>query len=45
MHGRKHAIDAVLAVIANAQSGQVPVFTSDADVARLVDADIVVRPL
>ncbi|WP_460066651.1 hypothetical protein [Streptomyces sp. YKOK-I1] len=31
MHGHKYAIDAVLAVIARQQKGQVTVFTSDVD--------------
>lgn len=31
LHGHKYAIDAVLAVVAQAQRGQVTVFTSDVD--------------
>lgn len=31
LHGHKHAIDAVLAVIARRQKGQITVFTSDVD--------------
>ncbi|HBF78772.1 MAG TPA: hypothetical protein DD420_02175 [Streptomyces sp.] len=43
-HGHKYAIDAVLAVIARRQKGQVTVFTSDVeDLERLVPESIVVR--
>lgn len=44
LHGHKYAIDAVLAVIARQQKGQVTVFTSDVDdLERLVPDSIVVR--
>ncbi|MFW6691591.1 hypothetical protein [Streptomyces sp. MAR4 CNX-425] len=44
MHGHKHAIDAVLAVIAREQPGQVTVFTSDVDdLERLVPSTILVK--
>jgi predicted nucleic acid-binding protein len=44
LHGHKHAIDAVLAVIARQQKGQVTVFTSDVDdLERLVPDRIVVK--
>ncbi|AEN11321.1 MULTISPECIES: PIN domain-containing protein [unclassified Streptomyces] len=44
LHGHKYAIDAVLAVIARRQKGQVTVFTSDVeDLERLVPESIVVR--
>jgi hypothetical protein len=44
LHGHKHAIDAVLAVVARQQKGQVTVFTSDVDdLERLVPGSIVVR--
>ncbi|MEW1548254.1 PIN domain-containing protein [Streptomyces tsukubensis] len=44
LHGHKHAIDAVLAVIARQQQGQVTVFTSDADdLEALVPDTIVVK--
>ncbi|MER5974167.1 hypothetical protein ABT112_31415 [Streptomyces sp. NPDC002055] len=43
LHGHKHAIDAVLAVIARQQQGQVTVFTSDVDdLERLIPDRIVV---
>jgi hypothetical protein len=43
LHGHKHAIGAVLAVIARQQKGQVTVFTSDVDdLERLVPDSIVV---
>ncbi|MFF0450078.1 PIN domain-containing protein [Streptomyces sp. NPDC004609] len=43
-HGHKYAIDAVLAVIARQQKGQVTVFTSDVDdLERLVPDRIVVK--
>ncbi|MFJ9031481.1 hypothetical protein ACIRQP_23755 [Streptomyces sp. NPDC102274] len=43
-HGHKYAIDAVLAVIARRQTGQVTVFTSDVDdLERLVPDRIVVK--
>ncbi|WP_406400068.1 PIN domain-containing protein [Streptomyces uncialis] len=44
LHGHKYAIDAVLAVIARQQTGQVTVFTSDVDdLERLVPDRIVVK--
>ncbi|MFH9478937.1 hypothetical protein ACH4L7_34675 [Streptomyces anulatus] len=44
LHGHKHAIDAILAVIARRQKGQVTVFTSDVDdLVRLVPGSIVVK--
>ncbi|MEU6715507.1 hypothetical protein ABZ897_28935 [Nonomuraea sp. NPDC046802] len=44
LHGHKYAIDAVLAVIARQQKGQVTVFTSDVDdLEKLVPASIVVK--
>lgn len=44
LHGHKYAIDAVLAIIARQQRGQVTVFTSDVDdLERLVPGSIVVR--
>ncbi|QDY77709.1 hypothetical protein [Streptomyces qinzhouensis] len=44
LHGHKYAIDAVLAVIARQQKGQVTVFTSDVDdLERLVPDRIVVK--
>ncbi|MFF7157959.1 hypothetical protein [Streptomyces sp. NPDC008139] len=44
LHGRKYAIDAVLAVIARQQRGQVTVFTSDVDdLEKLVPDTIVVK--
>ncbi|WP_116213032.1 PIN domain-containing protein [Streptomyces olivoreticuli] len=44
LHGHKYAIDAVLAVIARRQKGQVTVFTSDVDdLERLVPDSIVVK--
>ncbi|MEU6181981.1 hypothetical protein [Streptomyces coeruleorubidus] len=44
LHGHEYAIDAVLAVIARRQKGQVTVFTSDVDdLERLVPESIVVR--
>nr|WP_243407334.1 hypothetical protein [Frankia canadensis] len=44
LHGHKHAIDAVLAVIARQQKGQIAVFTSDVgDLERLVPDTIVVK--
>jgi hypothetical protein len=44
LHGHKHAIDAVLAVIARRQRGQVTVFTSDVDdLEALVPGSIVVK--
>ncbi|MEV0781673.1 PIN domain-containing protein [Streptomyces sp. NPDC050423] len=44
LHGHKYAIDAVLAVIARRQKGQVTVFTSDVDdLERLVPESIVVK--
>lgn len=43
-HGHKYAIDAVLAVIARQQKGQVTVFTSDVDdLEKLVPDTIVVK--
>jgi hypothetical protein len=44
LHGHKYAIDAVLAVVARQQKGQVTVFTSDVDdLEQLVPASIVVK--
>ncbi|MGV9313953.1 hypothetical protein ACWDR0_17450 [Streptomyces sp. NPDC003691] len=44
LHGHKYAIDAVLAVIARQQKGQVTVFTSDVDdLERLVPDRVVVQ--
>ncbi|MFZ3498454.1 hypothetical protein ACODT5_35385 [Streptomyces sp. 5.8] len=44
LHGHKYAIDAVLAVIARQQKGQVTVYTSDVDdLERLVPDSIVVK--
>ncbi|MFI1866941.1 hypothetical protein [Streptomyces jumonjinensis] len=44
LHGHKYAIDAILAVIARRQKGQVTVFTSDVDdMERLVPERIVVK--
>jgi hypothetical protein len=44
LHGHKHAIDAMLTVIARRQKGQVTVFTSDVDdLERLVPDSIVVK--
>ena len=44
LHGHKYAIDAVLAVIARQQKGQVTVFTSDVDdLEQLVPDSIVVK--
>ncbi|WP_329559849.1 PIN domain-containing protein [Streptomyces uncialis] len=44
LHGHKYAIDAILAVIARQQTGQVTVFTSDVDdLERLVPDRIVVK--
>ncbi|WP_308168959.1 hypothetical protein [Nonomuraea sp. NEAU-A123] len=44
LHGHKHAIDAVLAVIARQQKGQVTVFTSDVDdLEKLVPDSIIVK--
>lgn len=44
LHGHKHAIDAVLAVIAHQQQGLVTVFTSDPDdLERLVPKSVVVK--
>lgn len=44
LHGHKYAIDAVLAVIARRQQGQVTVFTSDVDdLVELVPEAIVVK--
>ena len=44
LHGHKYAIDAVLAVVARQQKGQVTVFTSDVDdVERLVPDTVVVK--
>lgn len=44
LHGHKYAIDAVLAVIARQQKGQVTVFTSDVDdLEKLVPDTIVVK--
>ncbi|MFC5172279.1 MULTISPECIES: PIN domain-containing protein [Streptomyces] len=44
LHGHKYAIDAVLAVIARQQKGQVTVFTSGVDVLeKLVPESIIVK--
>ncbi|MEV7418779.1 PIN domain-containing protein [Streptomyces sp. NPDC089919] len=44
LHGHKYAIDAVLAVVARRQKGQVTVFTSDVDdLEQLVPGTVVVR--
>ncbi|MFF7726372.1 hypothetical protein [Streptomyces sp. NPDC008001] len=44
LHGHKYAIDAVLAVIARQQKGQVTIFTSDVDdLEKLVPDTIVVK--
>ncbi|MFI7239552.1 PIN domain-containing protein [Streptomyces cyaneofuscatus] len=44
LHGHKYAIDAVLAVIARQQKGQVTVFTSDVDdLEKLVPESIIVK--
>ncbi|MGA4989650.1 hypothetical protein [Nonomuraea bangladeshensis] len=44
LHGHKYAIDAVLAVIARQQKGQVTIFTSDVDdLEKLVPNSIVVK--
>jgi predicted nucleic acid-binding protein len=44
LHGHKYAIDAMLAVIARQQKGQVTIFTSDVDdLERLVPESIVVK--
>jgi len=44
LHGHKYAIDAMLAVVALSQKGQVTVFTSDVDdLERLLPDRIVVR--
>ncbi|QGV79742.1 PIN domain-containing protein [Streptomyces ficellus] len=44
LHGHKYAIDAVLAIIAQQQKGQVTVFTSDVDdLEKLVPESIVVK--
>ncbi|MFJ8882127.1 PIN domain-containing protein [Streptomyces sp. NPDC102402] len=44
LHGHKYAIDAVLAVIARQQQGQVTVFTSDVDdLEKLVPESIIVK--
>ncbi|GAA2287043.1 hypothetical protein GCM10010149_36680 [Nonomuraea roseoviolacea subsp. roseoviolacea] len=44
LHGHKYAIDAVLAVVARQQKGQVTVFTSDADdLEKLLPDSIVVK--
>ncbi|WP_440068637.1 hypothetical protein [Streptosporangium sp. OZ121] len=46
LHGHKYAIDAVLAVIARQQKGQVTVFTSDVDdLEKLVPDTIVVKKI
>ncbi|WP_225278716.1 DNA-binding protein [Nocardia rosealba] len=46
LHGHKYAIDAVLAVVANAQAGEVTVYTSDVDdLERLVDPRVVVHAI
>ncbi len=46
LHGHKYAIDAVLAVIARQQKGQVTVFTSDVDdLEKLVPDTIVVKTI
>lgn len=44
LHGHKYSIDAVLAVIARQQKGQVTVFASDVDdLEKLVPESIVVK--
>ncbi|MEU6483821.1 PIN domain-containing protein [Streptomyces sp. NPDC046887] len=44
LHGHKYAIDAVLAMVARRQRGQVTVFTSDVDdLEKLVPRSVVVR--
>lgn len=44
LHGHKHAIDAVLAVIARQQTGTVTIFTSDVgDLEKLVPDTILVK--
>ncbi|GGP03846.1 PIN domain-containing protein [Nonomuraea glycinis] len=44
LHGHKYAIDAMLAVVARQQKGQVTIFTSDVDdLERLVPDSIVVK--
>ncbi|WP_039937957.1 hypothetical protein [Streptomyces himastatinicus] len=44
LHGHKYAIDAVLAVVASQQKGQVTVFTSDVDdLEKLVPDRVVVK--
>jgi hypothetical protein len=44
LHGHKYAIDAVLAVIARRQKGQVTVFTSDVDdLEKLLPNTIVIK--
>ncbi|MEU5186748.1 PIN domain-containing protein [Streptomyces klenkii] len=44
LHGHKYAIDAILAVVARQQKGQVTVFTSDVDdLEKLVPDAIVVK--
>jgi predicted nucleic acid-binding protein len=44
LHGHKYAIDAVLAIIARQQKGQVTIFTSDVDdLEKLVPESIVVK--
>lgn len=44
LHGHKYAIDAMLAVVALSQKGQVTVFTSDVDdLEKLLPSRIVVR--
>jgi hypothetical protein len=44
LHGHKYAIDAVLAVVARRQQGQVTVFTSDVDdLEKLVPDTVVVK--
>ena len=44
LHGHKYAIDAVLAVIARQQKGQITVFTSDVDdLEKLIPESIVVK--
>lgn len=44
LQGHKYAIDAVLAVVARAEKGQVTVFTSDVDdLERLVPDSVVIQ--
>ncbi|MFG2615691.1 hypothetical protein [Streptomyces anulatus] len=44
LHGHKYAIDAILAVVARRQKGQITIFTSDVDdLVRLVPGSIVVK--